>query len=223
MKNKDTIKKLRRVIVLVAFLVLTALIGTSLAYYTGQGNLDNTMITQARSEVYLSEYFLPNDLWLPGETKDKKVQFGNQREVDQVIRYRVITEWFDNKGTPDNLDDDIPWAWTGTYDPEPAVINYTSEITGPGETWTLHGSYYYYNKVLPAKKYGNNSETPPVIESVTFSWELSNGKTQADDFSNKTCRITIQMEAVAVDPEITTEAWGMKFTKNGNELVWSEP
>ena len=207
-------------IVLVITVLLLGAAGSTYAYYTSTENINNGLITQG-SEVYLAERFSPNDRWLPGETKDKEVHFGNQYNLDQVIRFKVTTEWFDDSGTPLDPSDDTPWIYTGSYTPSPATLNWTTEITGPGATWTQIGGYYYYNKVLEKGSLASPTTTPPVLASVTFSPALSNDTGHAEDFSNKVCRITVHMESLDVDTTVTNAAWGVNFTGSGAALSWS--
>ena len=214
MKNNTTTKaklNINALIVLMVSAMLLGFTGTTYAYYTSTENLDNSLITVG-SEVYLAERFSPDNKWLPGETKVKEVYFGNQYSSNQVIRFTYDVEWFESDGT-------TPFNYTGTY--TPATLNWTTEITGPGATWTKIGAYYYYNKVLEKGSMASPTTTPPVLTSVTFSPELSNDTGHAEDFSNKICRITIHMEAVGVNPDIAQAEWGVSFTGSGNSLNWS--
>lgn len=199
-----------------AFLVLAVLmmglVGTTHAFYTSSHQLDNMLITKG-SEVFLSEYFSPEDKWMAGETKHKEVWFGNKSELDQVIRFKATTEWFDENGDP--------WAYTGTYSPEAVVLNWTSEITGGTPAWTKIGDYYYYNQVLAKQSGATPTKTPVVLSSVTFSPALGNNAAFGDDFSNKVCTVTIEMEALEVNKEHTKDAWSMTFTQSGSALTWS--
>lgn len=205
---------------LLAFLVLSLGIGGSYAYYSAVSDARNQVITKG-SEVFLQEVFNKDDQWLPGETKKKAVHFGNQGGRDQVIRFQVIEAWYDNKGTPGNLADDVLWNYTGSYSPKPAQINWTSEVTG-GTVWKKIGNWYYYTKVLKAASAGSTVYTPDVISGVTFSPALSNaGPGAREDFSNKRYSLTIQMESLDVNTDITKEAWKMTFTQAGGALTWS--
>ena len=207
---------------LILLMTLGVCVGTY-AFYTASTDVQNR-IKAGDSEVYLQELFSPDDLWLAGETKTKEVVFGNQGESDQVIRFKVTVEWYDNNGTPNNLSDDIPWAYVGTYSPEPVVINFTSEITGLSATWTKIGDYYYYNNVLAGQSGSSPTETLPVIDSVTFSNAISNAEYEfGDDFSNKAVKITVEMQALRVDKSIIEDAWtGVVFTPGaGGAITWT--
>lgn len=207
---------------LLAAVLLIAGIGGSYAYYTSGTDVRNQVITKG-SEVFLQEVFNKDDLWLPGETKEKKVHFGNQSKKDQVIRFRVTEAWYDNQGTPDHLAGDIEWfpPPAGTYTPEPAVINWTSEVTG-GTTWVKHGDWYYYTKILKAADDDSTTYTSDVISSVTFSPAISNaGPGAIDDFSDKRYSLTVQMESLDVNTNMTAEAWNINFSESGDTLTWA--
>lgn len=210
---RKKIGKVNSILLGVLVFLLIGLVGTTFAFYMSSADVDNMLITKG-SGVFLAEYFSPDDHWLPGETKVKEVHFGNQSELDQVIRFKVVTEWFDLNGSP--------WQWQKEYDPAPAVINWTDEITGDSPTWTKIGDYYYYNYLLEAQDGNYPTETKVVIKSVTFSPDLSNDSAHAEDFSDKVCRITIQMESLDVNTDIVREAWRAVFSQNDTSLTWKE-
>ncbi|MCL1896752.1 MAG: hypothetical protein FWG03_09415 [Clostridiales bacterium] len=198
----EAIKKYQKAFIMLACLVLFLAYGLNGAtysfYYSPNTGVQNMLITKG-SEVCLLELFDPDDQWLAGETKKKEVWFGNQCDLDQVVRFKADIAWADASGAP--------WAYTGAYDPEPVVINWTSEVTG-AKTWTKIGDYYYYNQILKKQSGSSPTETLPVISSVTFSPALSNGEYYyGDDFTGKACTIAIYMEALSVIDHIVGEAW----------------
>ena len=211
-KKNKIILRINILLGCILLVLLTGFMDITLAFFTSSDKLDNKLRTVG-SEVYLLELFHPDDLWLPGETKDKVVSFGNWQKTDQVIRFKVKTEWIDEDG--------FPWAYTGNYTPDPIVINWTEEISGGTKaTWIKIGDYYYYKKVLLQREGVHPTELPPVMESVTFSDELSNDNSHSEDFSNKTCRLYVEMETLNVNPDITAEAWNVTFTQEGTFLKW---
>ncbi|MCL1895352.1 MAG: hypothetical protein FWG03_02260 [Clostridiales bacterium] len=218
----EAVKKYHKAFTLVIclYLFLTfGLNGTTYSfYYSPNVGVKNMLITKG-SEVCLLELFDPDDQWLAGETKKKEVWFGNHCELDQVIRFKADTAWADASGSP--------WAYTGTYNPEPIVIGWTSEVTGAvtPATWTKVGDYYYYNRILEKQSGSSPTETAAVISSVTFSTALSNGEYYGDDFSDKTCKLTICMEALSVIDHIISEAWPdvALARQPGGTLVWTSP
>lgn len=210
------IGKKRNILIVLLFALAIAVVGGVLASYNSIASVQNRLNTKD-SSVTLNEIFNPSDQWVPGETKQKEVSFGNVGESDQVVRFKVSEIWYDNKGTSDDLTDDSEWTYSGSYDPLPAVINYTSEITGTNASWVRIGDYYYYNKILAP-----GESTPIVIESVTFSNLISNsGPGAVDDFSDKRYSLTVQLETMNVNTTETIAGWNMTFTSNGDTLTWS--
>ena len=198
---------------LTCVLIVTAAIGTTLAFYSNKGDLKNNLSTK-NSSVYLDEVFDPTDKWLPGESKTKEVKFGNRGTSDQVIRFKVVLQWLDK-------DDD---EWNDVETNNPVEINYTNSFK-EGNDWddsfvadAYDEGWYYYNEVL---KVGD--ETPTVMDSVTFSSKLANAiiGDSKDDFSSTTYRIRIYMESVDVNEDITDSEWNKTFTLSGNTLTWS--
>ena len=192
-----------KLIVFSACVVLIATaVGAIMAFYSNKGGeLSNVLITKG-SSVHLQELFNPEDYWLPGETKQKELNFGNEGERDQVLRFRMELQWQDMDGE----------IWIPKTE-NPVQINRVSAFEEEWESFPEDNGWYYYKKVLPA-----GSETAKVMDSVTFSENLSNDN-QGEDFTNTTYRIMIYMEAVNVDSVITAEKWGKTFTGN-TSLEW---
>lgn len=209
-------RKVNALLISLFLLLILGLIYTTYAFhhYSTTLDLENILFTQKGTEVYLQELFSQDDLWLPGETKIKEVWFGNQSDIDQVIRFTIDIEWFDAYGNP--------WSYMGIYNTEPVVINWTSEIIGISPTWTKIGDYWYYNLILEKQNGSTPTETQPIMNSVTFSPEISNSDYYyGDDFSDKFCKITIQMEALPVNANSTGDVWGVTFIDSEGTLIWT--
>ena len=186
-------------------LSLTAvIIGATLAFYSNRGgNIENVLSTKG-SSVQMQELFDPADYWLAGESKQKELQFGNIGERAQVIRFRIETQWFSGSGG----------KWSPVTE-KPVLIKWTSAIKDEWTKFENDDDWHYYNKILPA-----NAETAKVMESVTFSTELSNDS-NIENFSNATYRIVVFMEALDVNPTITKEKWEKTFVGN-EEITWAD-
>ena len=52
-----------------------------------------------QANIYLDETFDVDDKWVPGEEKQKEVAFGNDGDVDVVIRARFTPELILKNGT----------------------------------------------------------------------------------------------------------------------------
>ena len=203
-------KKTKIVTMIACFLIcaitLTVAIGTTLAFYSGGGDLKNNLGTK-ESSLYLEEKFSTNDKWLPGETKEKQIHFGNEGESDQVIRFKVELQWLDK--------DDGTWTPDNST---PVEINWNASLaTNWDNSFLSTDGWYYYKKILPV-----GQETAAVMDSVTFSEDLADASSgYSDDFTSTTYRIKVYMEGVDVNSGITKSTWSKTFTKSGDNLTWS--
>ena len=214
-------KRTKMVTMIACFLVcmisIITAIGTTLAFYSGGGDLENNLDTKENSSVYLEEEFKPDDKWLPGETKQKKVKFGNDGKVDQVIRFKVELQWLKKDGS----------GWDSmvlsTTEATPVTINWNASLATDWDNTFVDSDngWYYYKKILPPNTSEANKAV--VMDSVTFKPGLSNTTSTIypNDFSATTYRIKVIMEGVDVDAATTVAAWGKTFTKSGSTLTWS--
>lgn len=187
------------------FFLLFLLFGTigvsgTLAYFAADHNVLNQLSSE-KSGVYLQEVFNSSDQWLPGETKEKSVYFGNQGKKAQVIRFKVETEWKD-KGM-------AQWVPLSTA---PADINYQTAFLNT--KWTKIGDWFYYNHPLDP-----GGETNPIMDSVKFSDELTNTAGGQEDFSGATYRVMVKMESLNVTKAIVNSSWEVDFTGT-DTLTW---
>lgn len=224
MKNGRIKGKRRLLLILLAAFTIVAgfLIYRALAFYTQSLDTGNDL-SVAGSAVALGIWQIPADTWVAGETKEKEVTFTNRGDADLVLRFSVQDAWKDGGN-----------SWTSTDVASPAVINWTDEITGGTSAWTKIGDYYYYNQVFEKRADGTDTVTPAVIDSVTFSGQMSNGGTAAllsgdgaddsrgrDDFSGKRYELGVQMETLEVDASIVSGSWGVSMQQMGTDISWS--
>ena len=196
-KVKREIKK-----IVIGLVCVVAVAGVTTAFYSNKSiAMENTMATKS-SSVYIQELFNPADYWLPGETKQKEVKFGNKGERDQVIRFRVEMQWRDESG-----------AVLAIETEKPVEIKWTSAFNQEWTSFQDDNGWYYYKKVLPA-----GEETAEVMANVVFSTKLSNDS-EIEDFTHTTYRIVIHMEGLDVNSTIAYAKWGKTFTED-NGLLW---
>ena len=178
------------------------MLGMTSAFYGNQGSIENVVLTNS-SSVYAQELFMPEDYWLPGESKQKELKFGNDGKRDQVLRFRIETQWFDSKGD----------RWIAMTE-NPLEIKWTAAFTEEWTSFADDDGWYYYKKVLPAGR-----ETATVMEAVEFSGKLSNDE-HIENFTHTTYCINIYIEALDVDFVITTAKWQKTFTQD-NGIHWA--
>lgn len=201
-------RKTKQILILLA-LLLVALIGGTIAYYTGRQTFQNEFQVP-EAGVAIQERFSPADHWVPGEEKSKEVWFTNTGKQDMLLRFFVTAEWETGSEPKDKdkkpLDVDpnkvITLYWNGGDEEriEECPIDFEKK-----EMITVEGKnrvYYYYKKVLKA-----GESTQHVLESVKFSSELSNDGHQHSDYSDSQINLTITGETVLADGRAVTEQW----------------
>lgn len=192
----------KRIMFLAAVLSMIWLFsGMALALYMSSGYVDNQVKAQNASGVYIHEVFNEHDRWLPGETKEKVVNFGNMGELAQVIRFKPTASWLDKDGNP----------WTPTT-ANPVILNWTAALSS---SWTKIGDWYYYKAILQP-----GTSTAAVLNSVTFSQELTNDGHVTDNFSETTYKLVFTMESLEVSTAVTAAEWGVNFTGTAT-LTWT--
>lgn len=196
-------RKIKRISISICLFLAICMVNAVLAFYSNQGGSIENEMTVKKSSVYMQELFDPADLWLPGESKQKELKFGNKGEKDQVIRFRIETQWFGKSGG----------GWVPSTE-NPVDIKWTSALTQEWTSFKEAEGWYYYNKILPP-----GAKTAEVMEAVMFKAGLSNDG-GIDDFSRTTYQIIIYMEALDVNSVITKEKWGKIFTQ-GESLTWT--
>lgn len=128
-KKKPRLKKADRAVLLLVslVLVLSAAIGGTLGYLTGQVSVTNTM--------QVGEFTTEIDEDTENGVKSN-VTVQNTGDYDAYIRAVVVVTWQNEKGE--------------VYPATPvANKDYTIEY---GNQWSEHGGFYYYNGVVGAKQ-----------------------------------------------------------------------
>ena len=210
--RKRRARRVRRITLCLMVTMLLGIVGSSYAFYSSENSRRNTLAT-SESAVYLQEIFKAEDHWLPGETKEKIVTFGNQGTAEQVIRFKYQESWLDASGrafTPD----------TGDYTEALVKLNWSEDMVDAGGDWVYLNGWYYYNKILKP-----GTVTNDVLKSVTFSPQLSNDGHLKDDFSNTSFRLVVTMESMNVNAVETVANWSASFTvtdPGAGKLQWSQ-
>ena len=87
------IKKINKRILIPLSLLVLAVVGMSVAYYSSQKDFYNALYTGGVPGVAINERFDPTDLWLPEEEKSKQVWFENTGQLDMYLRFTVDVQW----------------------------------------------------------------------------------------------------------------------------------
>ena len=151
-KKKPRFKKADRAVLLLVslVLVLSAAIGGTLGYLTGQVSVTNTM--------QVGEFTTEIDEDTENGVKSN-VTVKNIGDYDAYIRAVVVVTWQNENGE--------------VYPVAPvANENYTIEY---GNQWSEHGGFYYYNGVVGAKQSTGNliNSCKPVEGKVPEGYDLN--------------------------------------------------
>ena len=80
-------KKAKKILIVLGLLTI-AVIGLTLAYYSGQEEFENEFHVKEPG-VAIYEKFNPTDWWVPGEEKSKQAWFTNTGEMDMLLRFKI--------------------------------------------------------------------------------------------------------------------------------------
>ncbi len=217
-------KKTKNILILLALLLL-AVVGATIAYFTSRTVFKNEFHV-SKPGAAVVERFNPADHWVPGEEKSKEIWFVNSGEADMLLRFKVDASWakgYEPKDADGNTVNPLPDIW------EENII--TLNWKGSGEDKTEDdklikdferiedsaGTYYYYKKVLKA-----GESTDKVLESVTFSSSLSNDDHTGINYSESQINLTITGETVLADPDAALELWKIEAGIDAeNNVTWT--
>lgn len=196
-------KKKKKYLLLCGMLALL-IFGVTQAYFRKSVSVDNEF-QSAEAKIYLNEKFAPNDEWVPGEEKQKEVRFGNEGEIDAVLRVRF---------TPSLTLKD------GTVDTEAAKDFQLNFATDFQQHWTLKDGWYYYNKVLKS-----DDLTDITLKSVTISDQIGNDEHGIlTDYSEASYDVKIEGELLQASLAAEAAAymqWGLTPTVTGETVIWN--
>ena len=189
--------------------ILSLLIfGAAMAVYNHSLKLDNEFNT-ADARVYIDERFDPNDKWVPGEEKEKQVWFGNDGDVDAVLRVKFSPELKLKDGEP----------VTDRVVLDSFKLNFSSGFSGD---WTVgNDGWYYYNKVLRSSE-----RTDCTLESVTVSNLIGNdGHNVRIDYSSAVFTVNVDgemIQALQAENIAAEKGWGMSPVISGESVGWTD-
>lgn len=182
-------------------------VSTTWAVYSETVTVKNTLSTK-QTAVRLREDFVQFSSFLPGEKVEKKPYFENTGDRDMILRIPAKLEgrWIGQNG---NERKDL--------DPSMVKVNWSGSKE---KDWFQAGDYLYYKNIL-GKSGGENNMTPPVIDSLELSKEISND-THGLDYSGAEYELTIEAEAIPAD-KISAAVWeeDLKGADIPDDCQWS--
>lgn len=199
-------KKKSNKILLFAALCFVLVITCVYAYFSSTLPVTNLFST-GKANIYLDETFDVDDKWVPGEEKQKEVTFGNNGDVDVVIRAKFKPEITLKDGTK-VADINILNGFT---------LNYASSFASE---WEKHDDgWYYYKKVLKP-----NEKTSQTLVSVTISKNISNDiHGNEADYSGAGMDVDIECEAIQTNVSKDSsdlQGWNVYPVISGMEVSW---
>ncbi|MBR6615030.1 MAG: BsaA family SipW-dependent biofilm matrix protein [Lachnospiraceae bacterium] len=208
------ILKKSKVALLMFALFLAVSVAGVWAYFGEEMVAENPFYT-VRPEISIVEIFDPSDNWVPGEEKQKEVQFQNDGNLDMLMRFTVEKTVYgpaDDKGNREKLDS-IPTQPGSTnslfevqFDQAYLDANFASQTGNDGITW------YYYKKVL-----GKESATDFVIKSIKIADWAGN------DYQDYELHAVVKAEMVQYDetPIAAEETGWPSYEVSGEAVTWA--
>lgn len=199
------IKKNRKILLILGVLALL-LAGSTVAYFQSSDSIDN-QFQNAEAKVYINEKFNPNDRWVPGEEKQKEVQFGNEGKIAAVLRIKFTPVLKLQDGTENETTKEAAQDFE---------LNFAEDFKN---NWTQKDDWYYYNKVLSP-----NQLTGITLKSVTVSDRIGNDEHGiTTDYSEASYDVKIEGELLQAS--LASEAaeymkWGLSPTVTGQKVRW---
>lgn len=179
------------------------IVGSAFAYFQKKVGMDNRFRSK-EAKVYLNEKFDPNDRWVPGEEKQKEVRFGNEGEIEAVLRVRFTPILKGQDGKEDKVA------------AEKFKLNFSKDFD---TDWMKSGDWYYYKKTL-----SSGELTDVTLKSVTISDVIGNDEHGiSKDYSNAVYDVKIEgelLQASLAKEAASSMNWGLTPTVTGKDVTW---
>lgn len=180
------------------------IVGSAFAYFQKTVSMDNRFHSK-EAKVYLNEKFDPNDRWVPGEEKQKEVRFGNEGEIEAVLRVKFTTILKGQDGEEDKVA------------AENFKLNFSQDFQ---KDWEKKGDWYYYKKTL-----SSGELTDITLKSVTISDVIGNDEHGiSKDYSNAVYDVKIEgelLQASLAKEGASSMKWGLTPTVTGKDVTWN--
>lgn len=184
-------------------MITLIIVGSVFAYFQKTVSIDNKFRSK-EAKVYLNEKFDPDDRWVPGEEKQKEVRFGNEGEIEAVLRVRFISILKGQDGEEDK------------QATEGFKLNFSEDFD---TDWVKSGDWYYYKKTL-----SSGELTDVTLKSVTISDEIGNDEHGiSKDYSNAVYDVKIEgelLQASLAKEAADSMNWGLTPTVTGKNVIW---
>jgi predicted ribosomally synthesized peptide with SipW-like signal peptide len=174
-------KKKVSIIVTATLLVALIVVGSTLAFFTSQGTVNN-VITMGDVKISLTEPSFKDSGIVPGETIEKIPTVKNEGSKDAYIRCKIALV------VPEAATEEETSARKAQL--LRGITFGDASISGSADKWVQSGDYYYYQDIVPANaivEFFHSVTVPEVWDNAfadqQFQINVTAEAIQADNFT----------------------------------------
>lgn len=198
-------------LVIAAGVLLIAVVGGSLAWFTSQDTKTNHFTTGSISHEIVEDFDTtgPSQDLLPGDEVNKDVWINNTGKSDALLRVKITPQWMNGEEADTDLGNEgIELVFAEKVQ---TVLNESG--IAEGATWVLgNDGYFYYTSILSVNSEEVEKQTAQLLDAVRLSGKI----TDQTKFANKEMNVIIESETVQVNKDAYEEEW---FTENESGLT----
>lgn len=198
-------------LVIAAGVLLIAVVGGSLAWFTSQDTKTNHFTTGSISHEIVEDFDTtgPSQDLLPGDEVNKDVWINNTGKSDALLRVKITPQWMNGEEADTTLGNEgIELVFA-----EKVQTALNESGIAEGATWVLgNDGYFYYTSILSVNSEEVEKQTAQLLDAVRLSGKI----TDQTKFANKEMNVIIESETVQVNKDAYEEEW---FTENESGLT----
>lgn len=198
-------------LVIAAGVLLIAVVGGSLAWFTSQDTKTNHFTTGSISHEIVEDFDTtgPSQDLLPGDEVNKDVWINNTGKSDALLRVKITPQWMNGE----EADTDLGNEGIELVFAEKVQTALNESGIAEGATWVLgNDGYFYYTSILSVNSEEVEKQTAQLLDAVRLSGKI----TDQTKFANKEMNVIIESETVQVNKDAYEEEW---FTENESGLT----
>lgn len=198
-------------LVIAAGVLLIAVVGGSLAWFTSQDTKTNHFTTGSISHEIVEDFDTtgPSQDLLPGDEVNKDVWINNTGKSDALLRVKITPQWMNGE----EADTDLGNEGIELVFAEKVQTALNESGIAEGATWVLgNDGYFYYTSILSVNSEEVEKQTAQLLDAVRLSGKI----TDQSKFANKEMNVIIESETVQVNKDAYEEEW---FTENESGLT----
>lgn len=198
-------------LIIAAGVLLIAVVGGSLAWFTSQDTKTNHFTTGSISHEIVEDFDTtgPSQDLLPGDEVNKDVWINNTGKSDALLRVKITPQWMNGE----EADTDLGNEGIELVFAEKVQTALNESGIAEGATWVLgNDGYFYYTSILSVNSEEVEKQTAQLLDAVRLSGKI----TDQSKFANKEMNVIIESETVQVNKDAYEEEW---FTENESGLT----